>query len=78
MCLFPLSRFFGYELSNVHFVLLFFPGFLQLYATELLAVLLQKSPANQKLLGETEGVLALLMAASHYKRKDPQVICIHR
>ena len=32
---------------------------------------------NQKLLGETEGVLALLMAASHYKRKDPQVTCTY-
>ena len=43
----------------------------KLFASELLAVLLQQNSANQRFLGEADGVLALLTAASHYKRREP-------
>ena len=43
----------------------------KLFASELLAVLLQQNAANQRFLGEADGVLALLTAASHYKRREP-------
>jgi len=44
----------------------------KLYATELLAMLLQQNVANQLHLGKADGILALLTAASHYKRREPQ------
>jgi len=44
----------------------------KLYATELLAVLLQQNAPNQALFGEEGGVLALLTATSYYKRREPQ------
>ena len=44
----------------------------KLYASELLSVLLQEQPENQLALGRAEGILPLLTAASHYKRKEPQ------
>jgi len=44
----------------------------KLYASELLSVLLQEQPENQLALGKAEGILPLLTAASHYKRKEPQ------
>ena len=43
----------------------------KLYASELLALLLQQQPANQTHLGQTDGILALLTAAAQYKRKEP-------
>ena len=44
----------------------------KLYASELLALLLQQQPGNQAHLGQTDGILALLTAAAQYKRKEPQ------
>lgn len=41
----------------------------RLYATELLSILLQSQPENQKRLAELDGVDVLLLAASAYKRK---------
>ena len=43
----------------------------KLFASELLALLLQQQPANQQHLGQTDGVLALLTACAQYKRKEP-------
>lgn len=42
------------------------------YASEILAILLQSSVANQKRLGQTNGVDALLQAVAMYKSKDPK------
>ncbi|GJM87523.1 hypothetical protein PR202_ga03487 [Eleusine coracana subsp. coracana] len=42
------------------------------YASEILAILLQNSPANQKRLGQTNGVDALLQAVAMYKSRDPK------
>jgi len=44
----------------------------KLYASELLSVLLQQSPQNQTYLGQVDGMLSLLTAASQYKRREPQ------
>ena len=44
----------------------------KLFASELLALLLQQQPSNQQHLGKTDGVLSLLTAAAQYKRKEPQ------
>ena len=43
----------------------------KLYASEVLALLLQQQPANQEALGAADGVLALLTAVAQYKRKEP-------
>ncbi|GJN22571.1 hypothetical protein PR202_gb10150 [Eleusine coracana subsp. coracana] len=43
------------------------------YASEILAILLQNSPANQKRLGQTNGVDALLQAVAMYKSRDPKI-----
>ena len=43
----------------------------KLFASELLALLLQQQPSNQQHLGATDGVLALLTACAQYKRKEP-------
>lgn len=43
----------------------------KLYASELLAVLLQGQPDNQLALGKADGILPLLTAASHFKRREP-------
>lgn len=42
------------------------------YASEILAILLQSSTANQKRLGQLNGVDALLQAVAMYKSKDPK------
>ncbi|KAJ3672297.1 hypothetical protein LUZ60_007018 [Juncus effusus] len=42
------------------------------YASEILAILLQNSPSNQKLLGQINGVDAVLQAVAMYKSKDPK------
>jgi beta-catenin-like protein 1 len=42
------------------------------YASEILAILLQNSPANQKRLGQINGVDALLQAVAMYKSRDPK------
>ncbi|TVU27597.1 hypothetical protein EJB05_19090, partial [Eragrostis curvula] len=42
------------------------------YASEILAILLQNSPANQKRLGQSNGVDALLQAVAMYKSRDPK------
>ena len=44
----------------------------KLYATELLAILLQGSPANQKRLGQLNGIDSLLQAVSYYKSRNPK------
>ena len=43
----------------------------KLYASELLALLLQQRPANQAHLGQCDGMLTLLTAAAQYKRREP-------
>jgi beta-catenin-like protein 1 len=43
----------------------------KLFASELLALLLQQHPSNQKHLGQTDGVLTLLTAGAQYKRREP-------
>lgn len=43
----------------------------KLYASEILAILLQGHEANQRLLGETSGVDVLLQSLAYYKRRDP-------
>ncbi|PAA77058.1 hypothetical protein BOX15_Mlig001294g5, partial [Macrostomum lignano] len=43
----------------------------KLYASELLAILLQSSEPNRLLLGELKGVDILLNQLAHYKRQDP-------
>ncbi|WOK94807.1 beta-catenin-like protein 1 [Canna indica] len=42
------------------------------YASEILAILLQNSPANQKRLGQMNGVDAVLQAVAVYKSRDPK------
>lgn len=42
------------------------------YASEILAILLQNSLANQKRLGQMNGVDVLLQAVAMYKSKDPK------
>nr|GMC91396.1 beta-catenin-like protein 1 [Ipomoea batatas]GMC96877.1 beta-catenin-like protein 1 [Ipomoea batatas] len=42
------------------------------YASEILAILLQNSSANQKRLGQMNGVDAILQAVAAYKSKDPK------
>ncbi|KAF4362949.1 hypothetical protein F8388_001053 [Cannabis sativa] len=42
------------------------------YASEILAILLQNSSANQKRLGQMNGVDVLLQAVAMYKSKDPK------
>ncbi|KAF3444259.1 hypothetical protein FNV43_RR13949 [Rhamnella rubrinervis] len=42
------------------------------YASEILAILLQSSTANQKRLGQMNGVDVLLQAVAMYKSKDPK------
>ncbi|CAN1351692.1 Beta-catenin-like protein 1 [Linum perenne] len=42
------------------------------YASEILAILLQNSTANQKKLGQMNGVDAILQAVAMYKSKDPK------
>ncbi|KAK4839115.1 hypothetical protein QYF36_019244 [Acer negundo] len=42
------------------------------YASEILAILLQNSTANQKRLGQMNGVDVLLQAVATYKSKDPK------
>ncbi|KAM5558328.1 hypothetical protein ABKV19_020169 [Rosa sericea] len=42
------------------------------YASEILAILLQNSEANQKRLGQMNGVDVLLQAVAMYKSKDPK------
>ncbi|GBF90342.1 hypothetical protein Rsub_02448 [Raphidocelis subcapitata] len=44
----------------------------RLYASELLAILLQGREENQRRLGAADGIDALLMAISPYKSRDPQ------
>uniref|UniRef100_A0A0D9VN33 Beta-catenin-like protein 1 N-terminal domain-containing protein n=1 Tax=Leersia perrieri TaxID=77586 RepID=A0A0D9VN33_9ORYZ len=42
------------------------------YASEILAILLQDSPANQKRVGQINGVDGLLQAVAMYKSRDPK------
>lgn len=42
------------------------------YASEILAILLQNSPVNQKRLGQMNGVDVVLQAVAMYKSKDPK------
>ncbi|XP_010940280.1 uncharacterized protein [Elaeis guineensis] len=42
------------------------------YASEILAILMQNSTANQKRLGQMNGVDAMLQAVAMYKSKDPK------
>lgn len=42
------------------------------YASEILAILLQNSSANQRKLGQMNGVDAVLQAVAHYKSRDPK------
>lgn len=42
------------------------------YASELLAILLQNSPANQKRLGQMNGVDIVLQSVAMYKSRDPK------
>ncbi|GAB4836129.1 hypothetical protein Ancab_001044 [Ancistrocladus abbreviatus] len=44
----------------------------KLYASEILAILLQNSMANQKRLGQMNGVDVVLQAVAMYKSKDPK------
>ncbi|CAI5958149.1 unnamed protein product [Closterium sp. NIES-65] len=44
----------------------------KLYASEILAILLQGSSANQKRVGAMNGVDSLLQAAANYKSRDPK------
>lgn len=43
----------------------------KLYAAEVLAILLQGHEANQRLLGERDGIDMLLQSVAYYKRRDP-------
>ena len=43
----------------------------KLYASEILAILLQSHEANQRLIGEKDGIDVLLQALAYYKRRDP-------
>ncbi|KAI8465924.1 MAG: Catenin-beta-like protein [Monoraphidium minutum] len=44
----------------------------RLYASELLAILMQGREANQRRLGEANGIDAILLSISPYKGRDPQ------
>ncbi|XP_065828455.1 beta-catenin-like protein 1 [Oscarella lobularis] len=44
----------------------------KLYASEVLAILLQNEKANRLCVGELNGIDALLQSVSYYKRRDPQ------
>ena len=46
----------------------------KLYASEILAILLQTNEANHRLLGEKDGIDILLQALAYYKRRDPSSI----
>lgn len=43
----------------------------KLYASEILAILLQDNESNQRLLGEVEGIDILLQSLAYYKKRDP-------
>ena len=43
----------------------------KLYSSEILAILLQNNPTNQRLLGEAEGIDILLQSLAYYKKRDP-------
>ncbi len=43
----------------------------KLYASEILAIMLQGHETNQRLLGEKDGIDVLLQALAYYKRRDP-------
>lgn len=43
----------------------------KLYSSEILAILLQDNTANQKLLGNMDGIDILLQSLAYYKRRDP-------
>ena len=43
----------------------------KLYASEILAILLQNNEANQRSLGEIDGIDILLQSLAYYKRRDP-------
>ena len=43
----------------------------KLYASEILAILLQSNETNQRLLGEKNGIDILLQSVAYYKRRDP-------
>lgn len=43
----------------------------KLYASEILAILLQSHKDNQRLVGEKDGIDVLLQALAYYKRRDP-------
>ena len=44
----------------------------KLYASEILAILLQANESNQQFLGEHSGIDILLQSLAYYKRRDPQ------
>eukprot|EP00271_Cylindrocystis_brebissonii_P004227 TRINITY_DN15853_c0_g1_i1.p1 TRINITY_DN15853_c0_g1~~TRINITY_DN15853_c0_g1_i1.p1 ORF type:complete len:561 (+),score=122.73 TRINITY_DN15853_c0_g1_i1:530-2212(+) len=46
----------------------------KLYSSEILSILLQSSTANQKRLGQMDGVDALLQAVAMYKGRDPRSV----
>mgnify|MGYP003641540554 CR=1 FL=1 len=46
----------------------------KLYASEILAILLQNNPQNQKIFGKKNGVLSVLTVLSHFKKRDPTSI----
>lgn len=43
----------------------------KLYASEILAILLQNNESNQRTLGEKDGIDILLQSLAYYKRRDP-------
>lgn len=43
----------------------------KLYASEILAILLQNNESNQRALGEIDGIDILLQSLAYYKRRDP-------
>ena len=43
----------------------------KLYASEILAILLQGNEGNQRLLGDEDGIDILLQSLAYYKRRDP-------
>ena len=43
----------------------------KLYASEILAILLQNNESNQRTLGEIDGIDILLQSLAYYKRRDP-------
>ena len=46
----------------------------KLYSSEILAILLQGNEANQRLLGEKDGIDILLQSLAYYKRRDPSSV----